>query len=71
MRRPVSIPSTEKLPQDVRAVVDPMRENLQALLGQLPVQRRLARLGPTATTADLINAWNSLVDLLYGPQGGV
>lgn len=63
-RKPTSIPSTAALPREVRAVVDPIKENLEVLQGQRGT--KLARLGPTASTAEIINYVNSLADLLQG-----
>jgi len=68
MRKPAAIPPPDRLPRDVREVLAPMRENLQALTGQHPAVTKPARLPSSATLGDLVNAYNCLVDFMCGPQ---
>lgn len=61
MKKP-GIPDTQALPQDVARVVDPMRENLEIILGRRGT--KLPQLGPTAALADVINAYEAMRKLM-------
>ena len=56
------IPDFAGLPRDVHRAIDPMKNNLEIITGRRGT--KIALLGPTSTTNDLINKVNELLALL-------
>lgn len=59
-----SIPSTARLPTEVRIVVEPMKEQLETMSAKRPKVDKIAKLGASATTAQIITKINEILDRL-------
>jgi hypothetical protein len=56
-----SIPSTQGVPKNVRAVVEPMKQALEHVLGRRPKQPAIAPLAADATLDEVIAKVNELI----------
>ncbi len=61
MKKP-GIPDTQALDPQIARVVNPMRENMEIIMGRRGT--KLPQLGPAAGMADIINAYEALRKLL-------